>query len=242
MAFTEIAENGNVDRHFAFVLISAQHVDMSSLDLGNWQSNEITGLILLLIAYPLSSNPPPQLPDPVRPDSAPLRDIKPVVPPPTSTSMPLLETFGVTADFLAGLEGKTALIYPGHEGLTDRLHAYLHTAFREVKALPADSPDILVVFNQKLTKVLRSSTVRATLPRRTRIYALGPSHDLLPSQWRLRPIWQTGGLVTFSPTFILRSPTRFTEIMKVIRMSDTWGAYVLPSVIEWANLSWKEPA
>jgi hypothetical protein len=102
--------------------------------------------------------------------------------------------------------------------------------------------DTFFISNHKLVSHLRSSNLRDNIPRRTTIMSVGPTLALLPSQWRARKIWVSGGLVTFSPTFILRSSEKFGEIMKMIRTSHNWAAYVIPSVIEWAEMSWAETA
>lgn len=242
VSYTNFAPEGRVNRHYALVLASPQSLDPNSIGLGVWRVEDIS-LAMVLISLPLTSDPPPSLPNPARPDFDDEAYAKPDME--LDERVALLDSVGLTRGFLLGLKGRTVSIYPAQEGTTDVLKATIKSAFQAVGAYPPTedaAPDVIILFNAKLVKALRSQSLRSYLPRRTRIYVAGPSMSLYPSQWHLRAIWQTGALVTFSPTFILRSPERFGEIMKIIRASRSWAAYILPSVIEWASLSWAEPA
>lgn len=241
MTYTELRGQKQITAHFALVLASPDSVDMSSIGLGLWIFDEIK-LALFVFALPLGSGSitTPCLPNPVRPDFSEPLDQKPMVTPP---EMSLLESYGFDHDFMSSMRNRTAIKYPGAEGPADVLDEVITQRLKTAGVQPtADLPENLFVLNQKFGKALRSSTVRSVLSRRTAIYAFGPSLQLHPNQWKRQRIWQRGGLVTFSPTFILRSPEKFSEIMKTIRTVDTWAAYVLPSVIEWCHTSWSEPA
>ncbi|OCF39558.1 hypothetical protein I317_06620 [Kwoniella heveanensis CBS 569] len=54
----------------------------------------------------------------------------------------------------------------------------------------------------------------------------------------LKPVDTTGGLVSFSPTLILRYPSRLNRMRKLILGNPDWGAYVLPAVVKFLNDSW----
>ncbi|CAD6588444.1 MAG: hypothetical protein TREMPRED_005059 [Tremellales sp. Tagirdzhanova-0007] len=222
VCYTEFAKRGRVRCHYALILAAAQHVDMATFGQGDTY-DEGKGVVLLLVSIPLTFNVSPQLPNPVRPDLN--NELNTESEFSEGETISLLDSFGVGRDFLLGLEGKVAIMYPRAEGSVDYLNATLSSAFIQIGVAPLSKghPDTFVIFNAKLANCLRSTRLRDLLSRRTKLYT-------------------TGGLVTFSPTFILRSPERFGEIMKLIRASDTWAAYVLPSVIEWASLSLAQPA
>lgn len=234
---------GLVFSHQALVMVRADQIDLSPLNLGPWKSSEI-GFALVLLALPIGvSSLAPRLPSPVRPliDPLPPAPIVPFI----STPATLLESFGISQDFLRGLRGRPILKLPGPEGAADALHTALVGAFRDNGALPSTNgmADVVVIGNAKLLRSLAKMELKNALLRRgTSVYAVGPSLALHPKQWTLRPIWQAGALVTFSPTLILRSPAKFVEILSMVRSSESWGAYVLPSVVEWVVASWQEKA
>jgi len=216
---------------------------MSKIGLGGWNLEEIK-LAVFVLALPLESGsiPVPRLPNPVRPNFGETVDEKPAILP---SEMSVLDSYGLDYAFMSSLRNRSAVKFTGSEGPMDALHDSVIDGFKIAGVVPVEGtnpPDNLLVANQKFANTLRSSTVRGVLSRRTAIYAFGPNLQLYPSQWTRRKIWQKGGLVTFSPTFILRSPDKFVEIMKTIRSVDSWAAYVLPSVIEWCHTSWSEPA
>ncbi len=199
-------------------------------------------MLMVLMSLPLTSAYP-RPPNPVRLEF----DEKPIIKSGLNLgeTVTTLESVGVTEDFLLNLTGRSAFMYPKTEGSADLLKATLHSAFQQIGIrLPLEdsAPEIGIISASKLAKAVRSGAVRSYLPQRTKLYTIGPSLSTLPSQWLLQPIWQTGGLVTFSPTFILRSPERFGDIMRTIRASTSWAAYILPSLVEWASLSWTESA
>lgn len=235
-----------VSTHYAIVLASPYFFELSgdnpkgAIGPDSWTIDQIK-VGVFIVALPLSSIPAPRLPNPVRPFFEQPVDVKPPIPP---YKIPLLDSFGMDQTFMQTLQDRTVTKYPPSEGPTDNLHEVIISALKQCGARAAGNEltDVMLVMNQKWTKTLKSSTVRSILSRRTAFYALGPDLRLYPSQWRLTRIWQSGGLVTFSPTFILRSPAKFADIMSMIRTVDTWGAYILPSVMEWCHRSWTEPA
>lgn len=198
------------------------------------------GLVALLVSLPLDSQPPPALPNPVKPEIE-IRVSKPH--PLMLGSCDLLDSFGLSSGLLSSFGGKFVQYRPGHkEGPLDDFFHGVKAGFKSVGVKHiGDKLDTFLIENARLFTAIRSTTMGNALPRRTTIMAMGPTLSLLPSQWKARTIWSNGGLVTFSPTFILRSPDKFAEIMRVIRPANSWAAYIVPSVVEWASMSWNEP-
>lgn len=233
-----------VECHYAIVFVAVSRVEALDIQLPAWSSAEV-GIIALLVALPLDSDPLPLMPNPVRPIltlSSPIKRAEPLEGP-----LSLLDAYGISTDFLSSLRSKIAIFRYSHPvGPLDRLYSAVIDGFKVtgVKGLaPTNTvpPHFLILSNARLGGAIRSGTLREAVQRRTSVMVLGPSLSLLPCQWRLRPVWKSGGLVTFSPTFILRSPDRFVEIMKTIRVSPNWAAYIIPGIVEWAEASWKEP-
>lgn len=190
---------------------------------------------------PLDSDPFASLPNPVRPNFE--DEIKPA--PADHTPRETLEAYGMSKHVLEGLSNRPAQYRFSHDRKTPLgvLQHKVHTGFKAYGVLPAheNKSDAIIIENARAFSSIRSTTVTSVLPRRTAIMTIGPTLSLLPRQWHLRTIWQTGGLVTFSPTFILRSPEKFAEIVKLIRSAPNWAAYIVPAVLEWASMSWDEP-
>lgn len=247
VTYTELIQaNDSVTSHYALVLTSAINVEsiiMSpGLGLGPWANVGDAGMALLVIALPLDSNLPPTLPNPVRPDMS-SEDVKPKTEM-AIDSMHILASYGLTPQFCASLSGRPAIAYPGKEGQHELLHQYIEHEFTNQGVLPYNDkvlPECVIIKNDKMARAVRSSFLSNTVNRRTQYFAIGPSLHLAPSQWTLTEIWKTGGLVTFSPTFILRNPEKFGEIMGNIRMAPNWAAYVIPEVVQWVDNSWKTP-
>ena len=219
------------------MLASPDAFDFVQIGMGAW-SKETIKVGLFVLALPLTSVPTPRLPNPVRPSAE-------LLPAPTPPSFPLnvpaLQSYGIDHAFLSTLSGQRVMKYPGEDGPTDQLHATLVSSLKQHNAIPASEVDTLLVMNHRFMRSLKSSSIKANITRRTAFYAFGPSLQLYPSQWNLTRIWQKGGLVTFSPTFILRNPDTFNDIMEMIRSVDTWAAYVIPGVVEWCKDSWDKP-
>ncbi|WWC98108.1 hypothetical protein V866_004999 [Kwoniella sp. B9012] len=62
--------------------------------------------------------------------------------------------------------------------------------------------------------------------------------DSVPINFPLNPIDGQGGLVTFSPQLILRSPGKFVNIMKFCMTNSHWAAYLTPAAMEFINSGW----
>ncbi|KAK6906162.1 hypothetical protein I203_100146 [Kwoniella mangroviensis CBS 8507] len=62
--------------------------------------------------------------------------------------------------------------------------------------------------------------------------------DSAPINFPLNPIDGQGGLVTFSPQLILRSPGKFVNVMKFCMTNPHWAAYFTPAAMEFINSGW----
>ncbi|ORX39150.1 hypothetical protein BD324DRAFT_313400 [Kockovaella imperatae] len=223
--------------HYAILLGLPSSIDINHIGTGQWSLPEISAAIFVL-QIPLTSVAPPELPNPVRANM--IMDTKPVLPAVLHPAS-LLASYGISDEFLGQYRNRTVLKYPGGESRRDLVDSQLVAAFKrcDISGIkPNTLPSFVILLNQKFGKTIRSGSLRDAVPRETDLYVVGPSLSLYPSQYGLRRVWQTGGLITFSPTFILHSPEKFAAIMSLIRISGTWAAYVLPSIIEWCQQSW----
>jgi hypothetical protein len=245
VTFTEnVAPDNTVIEHFAIIMAPAKFAESSilSLGLGPWATVSEIGMALLVLAIPLDTVPPPSLPNPVRPDLDADEDKKP-----STLTYPThcFASYGLTPEYFHSLRRTRSVRYPGQEGHYDVLHHLIEHEFSVNEVIPHDEyhvPENVLIMNNKFTRAVKSSTLDKTINRRTKYFAAGPALHLLPSQWKLREIWTTGGLVTFSPTFVLRSPEKVAEIMSMIRIAPNWAAYVTPQLVQWVHASWKMPA
>ena len=242
-AYTE-STSSLISRHYAIVFASGKQIDFAGLGIGlaSWQRQDVD-FGAFLVSLPLDSNRPPSLPNPVRPDFD-IHQRKPEIPDDKPVSM--LESYGIHQSLFDSLSGKPAQYRFSHvRTVLDNLQLGVHQGFSASGVRPNQGHDgrveALISENARPLHTLRSSIIQSAALRRTTLYAVGTSLSLLPHQWKLRTIWSTGGLVTFSPTFMLRSPDKFAEVMQIIRPASNWAAYVLPVVIEYCNKSWDEP-
>lgn len=246
ISYTEhLLEDNTVTGHYALVVTAAVNVEAAlvgpGLGLGPWANTQEAGVALLVIALPLDSAMPPSLPNPVRPDAYTKGEDKFNM---AMDQLHILASYGLTPEFFVSLTGVRATTYPLSEVERD-LFSWIDHELRQKKALPPINehrPEVVIFNNSKMARAVQSNTLRNTANRRTRFYAVGPALHLAPAQWSLTEIWKTGGLVTFSPTFILRSPDKFAEIMKTVRTAPNWAAYVIPDVVQWVEASWQDPA
>ena len=201
-------------------------------------------MALMVVALPLSSSKSPILPNPVRPNFSVVEpDLKPAYD--VNGETRLLESYGLTDAYFEQFARKPVIKYPNSDGHYDVLYRAIAREFtaKNVEPITENVPAQAVIFsNTRLGRTVRSSTMRTSCIRRTKFYIAGPSLHLPPSQWTVREVWASGGLVTFSPTFILRSPDKFAEIMKMISCTTNWAAYIIPQVTLWAEASWRETA
>lgn len=156
----------------------------------------------------------------------------------------VLASYGLSPQYFASLAGRRVVVYPSIENDSETLHRRIEREFQNQSVMPHDEtlpPEQVLFKNNKMSRAVKSSTVKSTANRKCQYFAAGPALHLAPSQWGLTEIWATGGLVTFSPTMILRHPDKFDEIMNIIRLAPNWAAYIIPEVVQWVNSSWKIP-
>jgi hypothetical protein len=233
---------GEVGAHYALIMLHSDNVNLEMLGYGHWKREEV-GMALLVISLALTSERPPTLPNPLRPNFTVIQpEIK--VPVDANGQATLLESYGFTESYLNGFAHKAVQKYPESDGHFDLLYNSIMKQFKAKDVRPIEPnkhPDQIVFANARLGRSVRSSTLRAACIRRTKFHLAGPSLQLPPSLWTAREVWSTGGLVTFSPTFILRKPDKFAEIMQMIACTTNWAAYITPQVMLWAEASWREP-
>lgn len=199
-------------------------------ELNGWDIQQLD-YVAVLIEVPLTPAVAlPDLPNPVRPFLAK----QPTPPLPNGPAPNTVASYGFDDEAVSRMKPNAALyVLPATYMLCNIYGEVVKQAERsKLKAPPPDvSPDVLLILNGAFHTVLRSGTFRRSLDRSTRYYSLG--HDLMSMspRWHLRPIWETGGLVTFSPSFLLGNFDIFTSIMKVIRTAPNWAAYIIPDTL-----------
>ncbi|WVR08932.1 hypothetical protein IAU60_005991 [Kwoniella sp. DSM 27419] len=52
----------------------------------------------------------------------------------------------------------------------------------------------------------------------------------------------SGGLITFSPSLLLRNPSKFAPVMQTVLAHPTWSAYITPGALDLVNGSWNNRA
>lgn len=233
-----LPSTATVSQHYALVLLSTSNVDLSAMGMG--QALPAGDLIALLICLPLDGVSNGVLPDPITGVQQPVDNL-------LADPLPLLTAYGVTP-YLAQYAGKNVRYCPdGPERHSDIMEA-VREGFQNAKAKSFSGPaDLLVAENTWLAIAKIPKTKSGTLPSNMKVLAVGPSLSLLPHQWQARPLWEFGGLVTFSPTLILQHPKMFQDIMDGInlyrdkRIGDThrgWAAYLAPPAVEFIDDSW----
>lgn len=229
----EIQQAVPLPSHIFVLIAAAENAHLDTVGLDPWTLEQI-GVVAIVVNIPLQGHAIPTLPNPVRPDFLTGEQADQGRPP--QDPMNIAESYGFTR---ATVEvGDTVMLYPPNDfGL------YPH-AVEQAKRLSLsppkqpNGPHWMILLNNYWLKSTRSQSVATYLSRSTRIFAMGPDFDIPISQWGLREIWKKGGLVTFSPTLLLREPQRFAEIMEVIRVTPGWAAYIPPSTVLWCEESW----
>jgi hypothetical protein len=218
-----------ISNHYAIVLVTAESIDFETLklDRGQWQSSDL-GLIALLLSLPLDSKAPPVLTNPVDIRSEPV----PVVYKQLSGPIDLLSSYAIDHKLLAFLSEQSVQYYPEcRSEFLDSIRNLFETA--GVLTNP-EKPEILVIERVRLPYACLPMNGYG-LSRDLAVLAVGPSLSLLPSQWKVQTMWNEDGLVTFSPSLLLRQSDAIANIVRVLasRPSANWATYVIPSVIEW---------
>lgn len=235
---------GLVTSHHLLLIMSLKDANFSADERARLGLGTSEGLIAIIISAPLVGRPIPQLPNPVQPDFVTgERALDSPDPPPISGARTVAESYGFNQVAERNLSGKTVIILPKDASMTSVYAQVVNQCVKSgVHAPPKNGePKVLVIFNGYWLAVAQSGTLQRSLDRPVRFYAMGPDLQSPISSWTCKPIWETGGLVTFSPTFILRQPTKFQEIMEMIRETPNWAAYITPSSILWFEQSWKIP-
>jgi len=237
------ATSVRISRHYAFVLASSRVVRASGWKLDSSQySPPDDGLLALLLSLPLDSASPPLPPNPVRPAETSGLPLRRAI---TRGPIDPIASYGVSADRLAEYRDRMIDFIPAAAGV--ELSDLLSTVRDEAVvagvsiARECDKPDVIYIENGRLDAAVSALSERDAWSAKASIVALGPSLNLLPSQWRETQVWKAGALVTFSPSFILSSPNDFHTAMRSIRNTPSCAAYILPAVIEWFNVSWCKP-
>lgn len=212
------------------ILIIARGVDSriaQDAELNGWNLEQLD-FVAVLLQVPLTPTVElPDLPNPVRPFAK-----KQATPPVSDTpAHNTVASYGFDDEAVSRMKRNAALyVLPATYLLCNIYGEVVQQAERSKLQAPQRdvSPDVLLILNGAFQAVLRSGTFRRSLDRSTRYYSLG--HDLMSMrpQWQLRPVWETGGLVTFSPSFLLGNFDIFTSIMKIIRTAPNWAAYIIP--------------
>jgi hypothetical protein len=163
----------------------------------------------------------------------------------------LIDTYGLSLDTLAEYKSKVVHFISAQEGV--ELDSLLSTIREGVEleerlgsevaksTTAGEIADTIFMENGRLTAAVRALNKANAWRTNSVIMTVGPTLSLLPSQWKARPIWARGALVTFSPTFLLSSPELVADVMRAIRPASHCTAYIIPSVIEWVNISWGVP-
>ncbi|WWC72970.1 uncharacterized protein I206_106934 [Kwoniella pini CBS 10737] len=88
-------------------------------------------------------------------------------------------------------------------------------------------PRVALAADPRRKPTAASNTV--TNPPPTPISATIPKE---PVNFSLKPVDVTGGLVTFSPSLLLKNPGKFVQVMRYCMTNPNWGAYLIPAAME----------
>ena len=200
------------------------------------------GVVAIVVTVPFDGPRIQNLPNPVRPDfvtgepsgQEPLSRAN-------ATPTNLSEAYGFDSSTSQTFSrGTTMQIYPNLQHY--KLFQEAIAQSRRLSLAPVTTngppPNSMICFNGHWNTTMRSSSVGRCVTGRTRLFSMGPDFGIPVQQWGLQEIWKTGGLVTFSPTLILRSPHQFADIMEHIRATPGWAAYVVPTTMLWCEESW----
>lgn len=221
--------------HNILIIAPAQESRINTdVNLNGWQLDQLKYVALLLQVPLVPTTTVPDLPNPMRPFSTRETSVPPLVPRDAPNSA---ASYGLDDEAAAQMaaHGGALCILPGAQGKCALYNEVVQTAQKWQISAELKLPKNIIVLNGAFTMTAASSAFRNTLDRPTRIYSLG--HDLmsLTTRWHMRPIWERGGLVTFSPSFLLFNYDRLGPIMRIIRTDPNWAAYIHPSTMIWLN-------
>lgn len=239
VASDELVPTWPINTRDFIMFCEASRVDVSKLQGSvQPQKNQILALVL---SIPLNSHPVRSLPNPVRPDFT-VGEIKSTVPPELPfRPQNLADSYGIDGDGLGKLKGSIQ-VYPSvrNELYRDTLANIKKAGLKPPAGSEAGSN--ILLFNAHWGQIVRSGSVAKGMEDNSKFYIAGPDLTLPADQWLLHPIWETGGLVTFSPTLILSDPVKFKETLDFIANVKGWVAYVHPSTVMWCQESWGNKA
>lgn len=240
ICYDDVDSEGPFTSHKFVALVDPKEAHLDTVGL-NGQNIETMSVVAIVLSIPVDGKPVPMLPNPVHPDfvSGDAPEMPPNAPP---KPMIVAESYGFDSTMANSMSGGGVAIYPSHK---TKLWTDVRDQFMKYGLEPPPQgtpPATYVVLNSRWAEATASTSVTPCLSRRTQIYGYGPDLHLPAPQWRMKEMWKTGGLVTFSPTLILRSPDRFVEIMDIIRETPGWAAYIVPTTILWAQDSWGRSA
>lgn len=171
VAYTEMTGYRKVPTHYALILTSPELVDLSPIGIGRWKAESLPSLILLFLALPLTSPAAPVLPNPVRPGIKDRHDFKTSF---LESEVNLLRSYGLDADFIKGLKGKTVMVSPAVSNW-ERLHSFTVKELRFHSALSSSADqasDVFLAIDTHLLRVLMSPLITTdVLPQRTMVYS-----------------------------------------------------------------------
>jgi hypothetical protein len=151
--------------------------------------------------------------------------------------------YGFSTAFFESCEGKVCMVYVPKGTNTDYRFPTIASIWSHfissgaVAAARSSLHDIVIIPNAMMDNFTHSSLGKVRSSPQTRFYSYGPALDVSPQLWQLRPIWERGALVTFSPAFLLRQSQQLATILRDIKSCKTWDAYVIPPVIRYCNAS-----
>ncbi|BEI93027.1 uncharacterized protein CcaverHIS019_0506550 [Cutaneotrichosporon cavernicola] len=202
-------------------------------DLNGWKMEQLT-YVAFLVKVPLVPNEKvADLPNPVRPFAQ--KEQPPALAIPRRLHS-IASSFGFDDDTASQLgQEKTLSVVPNYFRPTVLYHEIVATAERCGLKPNNEDPETILVLNGAFSQTTTSKRFRRTLTKETRYMSIGADLTSIISRWQLRPIWETGGLVTFSPTFFLLQHRSLGEIMNVIRSAPNWAAYITPTTLLYVN-------
>lgn len=239
-AYTEAPKKSSP--HFALVIAQASNMKLDSTEFSQWQEEE-GGATLFLVSLPLNSATPNPLPNPITASWTTAAEPSASVSTLTMSTGEVSATYGVNEDLLQTWARRIVSVLSPLNRPYDILQIELWTRLIKNKCVLGenkDIPDVVLIANSNVDYRWRiaPSKITRSLRRQTKFYTYGPSLRLPPCFWGMRPVWQTGGLVTFSPMFILQCPDKFDQAMEMIRTSPNWAAYIVPSALEYMERTW----
>lgn len=219
----------------AIVMPEVVHPEVLHLlfhQFGEWEEGEV---IAIVISVPFVGPPSNDLPNPMRLDKSE-QDPTPHV----SAAKTTAASYGFDEMTSVILGGMSHDIVP--LGMADStLSGEIEQQAARVDSLSSlnSDPKVVIVLNGQWSSATRLENFQRMLERPVQFYSMGHDLESPVSTWTFRQIWKTGGLVMFSPTFILREPSKFRDLMAEIRSSPGWAAYIPPATVLWCKQSWR---